>query len=439
MKPHPIQTIISDRLEGTPVGIYSICSANSLVIQAALEKGMESKRPVLIEATANQVNQSGGYTGMKPSDFSRYVMNLAEELNFPMKDLILGGDHLGPIIWKDQPGNVAMENAGVLIRDYVMAGFSKIHIDTSMRLGDDDPDMPLDTGLVAERGAILCKAAEKAWEEFRKHSADSYPPVYVIGSEVPVPGGTEGEEGLKVTSRKDFLDTMHTYEKKFSQFGLQDAWKRVVGVVVQPGVEFSDEKVHAYNREKALELVRSISDYPGVVFEGHSTDYQSPAHLREMVEDGIAILKVGPALTFAMREALFMMSHIEAEVVKLHSGMQFSNFTDILDNEMVKNPKNWEKYYHGKREKVEFCRKYSLSDRIRYYLPLPEVKRAMEVMIRNLMEYPIPMTLLSQYLPNQYRKVRDGKLGNQPELWIVDKIKELLDDYEYAVSGTSSV
>ncbi len=439
MKPHPIQTIIRNRLEGTPAGIYSICSANSLVIQAALEKGMESKRPVLIEATANQVNQFGGYTGMKPSDFSRYVLNLAAELNFPEEDLILGGDHLGPLTWKDQPQNVAMENAEVLIREFVMAGFSKIHIDTSMRLGDDNPDMPLETGLVAERGAILCRAAEKAWEEFRKHSADSYPPVYIIGSEVPVPGGTEGEEGLKVTSREDFLDTMRTYEEKFQQFGLQDAWKRVIGVVVQPGVEFSDEKVHAYNREKAFELVRSISDYPGVVFEGHSTDYQSPALLREMVEDGIAILKVGPALTFALREALFMLHHIEEEVVKLHPGMQISNFIDILDNVMVKNPKNWEKYYHGKKEKVDFCRKFSFSDRIRYYLPLPEVMRAMEVMIHNLKEYPVPMTLLSQYLPNQYRKVRDGKLGNQPELWIVDKIKELLDDYEYAVSGTGSV
>ena len=80
----------------------------------------------------------------------------------------MGGDHLGPLTWKDQPAEKAMEEAKELIRQYVMAGFTKIHIDTSMHLGDDDANIKLDTELIAERGAILADVAEKAYTQLKK-------------------------------------------------------------------------------------------------------------------------------------------------------------------------------------------------------------------------------------------------------------------------------
>ena len=62
---------------GTRVGITSVCTAHPLAIEAALLQGMADGSPVLIEATCNQVNQDGGYTGMTPAGFRDVVMGIA--------------------------------------------------------------------------------------------------------------------------------------------------------------------------------------------------------------------------------------------------------------------------------------------------------------------------------------------------------------------------
>ena len=51
---------------------------------------------------------------------------------------MLGGDHLGPYVWRAEPADEAMAKARDLVRDYVAAGYTKIHLDASMRLGGDD-------------------------------------------------------------------------------------------------------------------------------------------------------------------------------------------------------------------------------------------------------------------------------------------------------------
>ncbi len=66
-----------------PRGIPSICSAHPLVIEAAMLRAHREKAPVLIEATCNQVNQDGGYTGMTPEDFTRFVGAIADRIEFP--------------------------------------------------------------------------------------------------------------------------------------------------------------------------------------------------------------------------------------------------------------------------------------------------------------------------------------------------------------------
>ena len=187
-----------------------------------------------------------------------------------------------------------MEEAKELIRQFAAAGFAKIHIDTSMRLGDDDPNQKLATELIAQRGAVLAQTAEEAFARLKAEYDAAVAPVYVIGSEVPVPGGSqEQEDTVQVTTAADFAETVDAYHDAFAEAGLHDAWQRVIAVVVQPGVEFADETIHPYNREAAAELCRALDAYPNLVFEGHSTDYQTPLHLRQMVEDGIVFLKVG--------------------------------------------------------------------------------------------------------------------------------------------------
>ncbi|MGE5613734.1 MAG: class II D-tagatose-bisphosphate aldolase non-catalytic subunit [Bacillota bacterium] len=432
---HPLKEIVRMQKSGIAKGIYSACTANDYVIEAVMERARELNEYVLIEATANQVNQFGGYSGMTPEDFKEFVYSIAKKVNFPMDMIILGGDHLGPIIWKGEESEKAMEKAAELIKQYVLAGFTKIHIDTSMHLGGDDRNKRLDTGVIAERGAILCSEAEKAFARLKEANPDAVQPVYVIGSEVPIPGGSQDEdEGIQVTKVEDFENTVKAFEKAFLKYNLGNAWENVVAIVVQPGVEFGDDIIHEYRREPARELCEALRKYPGLVFEGHSTDYQTANALKQMVEDGIAILKVGPALTFALREGLFALNHIENELFRYNPGIRLSNFIDVLDNCMAENPVYWKNYYHGNESKVRIARKYSFSDRCRYYLPYKEVRESLELMIRNLKSTTIPLTLISAFMPAQYKKIRNGLLENDPEALLKDRVTDCIDDYIYAAT-----
>lgn len=426
---HPIQEIVQQQKQGTPVGIYSCCSANAFVLKAALRRGLQHHMPVLIEATANQVNQFGGYTGMKPADFYAYVQQLAADMGYPEKDLILGGDHLGPLTWTNLPAAEAMDNAEELVRQFVLAGFTKIHLDTSMRVADDDLQARLSDEVIAERGARLCKAAEAAYAQRLAVHPGSQPPVYIIGSEVPIPGGAqEAEDSVSVTKPEACMGTYQTFEQAFRSLGLEHAWERVVGLVVQPGVEFGDGDVFSYDRDNAAALTALGKQLP-VIFEGHSTDYQTPNCLRNMVCDGIAILKVGPALTFALREALFSLELIERELYA-GTGVHLSDFRAVLEHAMLANEGNWRKHYHGDGNATKYARAFSFSDRARYYLPDAAVQDAIRRLMENLSE--IPLSLLSQFMPMQYSKVRSGAVANCPEALILDRIGNCIDEYLYA-------
>jgi D-tagatose-1,6-bisphosphate aldolase subunit GatZ/KbaZ len=62
---------------GSREGIYSVCSSHPLVIEAALREADRGGQWVLVEATSNQVNQFGGYSGMTPAQFRAYVADIA--------------------------------------------------------------------------------------------------------------------------------------------------------------------------------------------------------------------------------------------------------------------------------------------------------------------------------------------------------------------------
>lgn len=125
----------------------------------------------------------------------------------------------------------------------------------------------------------------------------------------------------------------------------------MIGLVVQPGVEFDHTGVIDYQPEKAIELSQVVDQYPQMVFEAHSTDYQTDKAYCQLVADHFAILKVGPALTFAMREALFNLAAIEDELVaSAHS----SHFKQCIENQMREHPQYWQKYYHGNESQQRF-------------------------------------------------------------------------------------
>lgn len=429
------ENLIHQNLAGAGCGIFSICSANRWVIEASMLKAARDGGLLLIESTSNQVNQHGGYMGKTPADFVEYVRGIANSWGFPIERVLIGGDHLGPHVWRKEPGESAMENARELIRQSLLAGYGKIHLDASMHCADDpgDRNRPLADEIVSARQADLCFAAETAHGGM---PAGTPPPVYVIGTEVPIPGGEQsGAQAPAVTLPEALAQTLEMSRKAFLSRGLESAWARVIAVVVQPGVEFGDSIVFSYDREKARRLSLFAENGWKRIFEAHSTDYQTAEKLRQMVEDHFAILKVGPGLTFAFREALFALAAMEEEWLGKKKGVEISNLRTTLDQAMKENPIYWAPYYQGDEVALEFSRKYSYSDRSRYYWPNPRIDAALQLMLHNLEAAPLPLSLVSQFLPNQYLAVREGQIANRPGQMIHHKIQEILGQYAGACGG----
>ncbi len=422
--------MVEQHKRGKANGIYAVCSAHPIVLEAAIRYAHTNHTPLLIEATSNQVDQFGGYTGMTPADFRSFVCRLAESLDFSQDMLILGGDHLGPNRWQNLPAEQAMANADDLIKSYVTAGFKKIHLDCSMSCANDP--VPLTDEIVAARAARLAKIAE---ETCVAHFGES-DLVYVIGTEVPVPGGAhEALTELAVTTPDAARATLQAHYHAFEKCGLEGIWSRIIALVVQPGVEFDHTHIIDYQPQKAMALSKMVEDYDTLVFEAHSTDYQTPQSLRQLVIDHFAILKVGPALTFALREALFSLAAIEEELLpaKASSGLR-----QVLESVMLDRPEYWQSHYHGDGNARRLARGYSYSDRVRYYWPDSQIDDAFERLVRNLADEPIPLPLISQYLPLQYVKVREGDLNATPRELIINHIQDILQQYHCACLSAPS-
>lgn len=431
---HPIKAILADRKTNKNAGIYSCCSANEIVLRAVMEKAAGLNMYALVEATANQVDQFGGYTGMKPEDFAKFAIEIAKSSGLARDRLILGGDHLGPLTFSEYPEEKAMALATELVKAYVLAGFTKIHLDTSMKLNGDG-EGPLCDEVIARRGAALCAACEEAFAELFKDNSEATPPVYVIGSEVPIPGGAkESEDALSVTGSDAAQKTINSFKNAFYNLGLNSAWTRVIALVVQPGVEFGDDRVFVYDSGAAKNLSGLLEGSDTMVFEAHSTDYQPKEALRQLVQDGFAVLKVGPALTFALREGLFALENIEKELVNLYN-FSPSNFRGILESEMLRDDSRWKKYYHGEKQEQAYKCMFSFSDRARYYLPNERVNEAVNTLIANLNVFEIPITLISMYMPRQYTKIQSGTLDSKPENLLKSRVEDCIQDYVDAVSA----
>ena len=178
-----------------------------------------------------------------------------------------------------------------------------------------------------------------------------------------------------------------------------------------------------------MSSLNSIGAVPNLAFEAHSTDYQTEPALAALVEHHFAILKVGPGLTFALREALFALAAIEAELLPPE---ERSRLRERLDAAMLADPSHWRGHYPGDEAAQRLARAYSLSDRCRYYWPVPEVAAAVDRLFANLARRPAPLPLLSQYLPRQHDAIRAGTLTAEPRALVRHKVREVLDVYARA-------
>jgi D-tagatose-1,6-bisphosphate aldolase subunit GatZ/KbaZ len=406
---------------GRRVGVPSVCSAHPLVLAAAMRQAAADRTFLLVEATSNQVDQFGGYTGLRPADFRDLVHRIADEEGFPRDRVVLGGDHLGPNTWQGEPEATAMRNAEDLVRAYATAGYTKLHLDCSMPLAGDAT--PLSDAVVAARAARLLAAAEAA-------APDATAVRYVIGTEVPVPGGAhETIDALAPTPPEAARATLAAHREAFRAAGVEAAWPRIMALVVQPGVEFDHVRVVDYDPRRTGDLQRVLDDEPDMVFEAHSTDYQLAERLTDLVDDHWAVLKVGPGLTFALREGLFALAAIEDQLIPEDDR---SDLLAVIERTMLADPGRWERYYEGSPDEQRIARRFSYSDRLRYFLPAPDIEAAIQRLLANLTRTPIPEPLISQYLPDQYARLRRGALTADPRDLLLDRVRDALRPYAAA-------
>jgi D-tagatose-1,6-bisphosphate aldolase subunit GatZ/KbaZ len=229
-----------------------------------------------------------------------------------------------------------------------------------------------------------------------------------------------------------FEQILTACSKAFVEAGLEDAWTRVIGAVVQPGLGYGDHEVFAYDRNKSADLIAAAQQHPDLILEAPAADYQRPEHLRQLVEDGVSILKLGPALTFAMRECLFALECIEKEIFGWTYKARLSQLGMFLDKAMRDNPVHWQDARSGSPQDLYLALKYSRLDHTRHYWRVPMVADAVDFLIKNLKQADIPLTLISQYLPGQYLEIREGRLRADPEELIQASIRTVLKDYATA-------
>lgn len=427
-----IENIFEGRKVGRYSGVTSFCIANPLAIKSVLMHAKQNIKPVLFEATSNQVNQNGGYTGMTPDMYRQCVQQIAVEIDYPVDKLLFGGDHLGPLPVCDLPAEEAMAFAKEMVRAYVMAGYEKIHLDTSMHLGDDNHQEPLSKLVIASRGAQLMNVALQAFMKYKKIHPDAEHPMFVIGSEVPPAGGQDAKaEVVEITSESHVNETMLAYKEAFNALGIIDSFKYVIGLVVQPGVEYGNHDVIHYDSLKSTELMKALNDYEKITYEGHSTDYQTRTALRNMVVDGVGIMKVGPAITMSLCEALLNLESIEK--VLISDSTKCSRLSEVIDLVMSNSPGNWEKYYGGSIQDIQISRKYSLLNRMRYYLNDRDIQNSIQILLDNLQTEIIPPGMVRLYFPMQFRRLRWEQFVALD--LIFDYVSVQIGDYDYATEA----
>lgn len=388
---------------GAAQGVTSVCSAHPLVIRAALELARDRGQVAVIESTCNQVNQDGGYTGMTPAVFAAQVRSMARDVGLAEDMLVLGGDHLGPQPWRKLPAEEAMAKAVTMIEAYARAGYAKLHLDCSMACAGE-PEA-LGDALIAERAARLAKAAEAA--------VDGPLPVYIVGTEVPAPGGMGEGHAITPTAPASVAETWRAHEEAFAAAGLGDVLARVVAIVVQPGLDFGNEDVVRFDPAEAVELAASVLTLDRAVYEAHSTDYQNAAAYNLLVGMHFAILKVGPAATFALREAIYALELLARELPGWDAGM---SVRDAMEAEMLRNPAHWASHYVGDAQRQAYLRHFSYSDRLRYYWTAPAVEEAVRALFAFLDRGRLPMPLISQFLPQHVVAVAEGGSHRAPRL-----------------------
>lgn len=411
-----LRRIIARNRSGEAVAIPSVCTAHAQAIEASLTLAEALDRPLVVEATSNQVNQDGGYTGLTPAGFIGFVRDIAARAGVSPSRILFGGDHLGPQAWRRLPAEQAMDKAHRMVADYAAAGFTKIHLDCSKGCAGEPTQLP--DAVTAARSAALAATA-------LAHAPDPAAILFVIGTEVPPPGGarTDDHGQIQPTTPESAVATLAAHADAFQAAGIP--LDLIGGLVVQPGVEFSPMEVHHLPLARDPGLLTALADWPGLCLEAHSTDYQHPAAYPRLAELGFAFQKVGPALTFAWREALYALDTIRAQ----NGWASSPSLPDTMEAVMLANPVHWQAHVHGQTADPRSERHFGLADRIRYYWPDPRAQQAVARLLADLERRRLPDPLLAAHFRDEEIALARKSRHSLPRALALARVQTALRPY----------
>ena len=343
-------------------GLPSFCTSNMDVVDVIFKFCKLNNLPVLIESTSNQVNQNGGYTGLKPQNFKKKINEIAKKNKFKLKRVLLGGDHLGPLPWKDLKKKIAMRNAKLLVKNYIKTGYKKIHLDTAILCSDQKK---ISREEVIHRCFFLLKDIPT------KYLKNIF---FVVGTEVPAAGGGDHTNTMvtKLDNIKRDFNGYRNFFKKMNFGSLRFA------LVIDPGIAFKNLSIKK-SKFKDLNKKSNFSKINNFVFEAHSSDYQSMVDLRKLYDKNFKFLKVGPELTYNYMKAILLMEKIEMNIFS-----DVSNIRKTISKQMDINKKYWAKYYKKSSKNNEFLKFHSFLDRARYYWSNKKVHYSKQKLFKNI-------------------------------------------------------
>jgi len=380
-----ITRIIKDK------ALPSFCTSNIDVLNSILFFCHIKKLPCLIECTSNQVNQNGGYTNKNPKIFINEILNISKKINFDKNKLFLGGDHLGPLPWKNKNKDLAIKKSIVLIENFLKEEFCKIHIDTSIKCKDDKY---INNEIIFDRTSKIL-----SHPKIKKKIKNKF---IIIGTEVPLSGSGDTEK-VVVTKQKQIEDEVRKFRDILKSLKIKN---KLFGLVVEPGMKYNHSSILKPNLS-SFSKKKKLSKKNNFVYEAHSTDYQSQLILKKLVKNNFKFLKVGPELTYNYSRSLFLMHNIEKKIYKKND----SNIKNILIASMKKKNKYWKNYYEKKNPKLLI---HSKLDRMRYYFNIKSVESSVKILKKNINQLNIKKikSLLSSDMKKEFLFYNKKNLSN---------------------------
>ena len=417
--------IMEANRRGERKGICAVESQNPTVQETYLRQALADSSPALFEICADMLDSQGQSGKILPYDFIANVKQIAVKTGFPRDRLFFGVDHLSPSIWQDESYASAMKKTCTLISDLVSLGFNKLGIHAGISLKGDPENQLLSQEAIIAREATLYQAAEGAAAAL----PDEEKPLYVIDVH---PGQGMTEDQTNIVNKEDVEITVDRFAKTAAAAGLPEMKERLLAARIFLGAGYDSEKVIPFGSSLLKELGGCVYGDKPVVLEVLQTDFQPQTVLNQLVDNHFAFLRVGQELTYTMREALFSMALMENETMIGKPGVYLSNFIIELDRAMQSDPRHWQKYYTGNGFEQLIERKFSLYDRSRFYWEDKEVRKTKKRLFDNLIEYPVLLTVMRQFMPYQYERVAAGELENKPDALVMDAVRRALHRYSHA-------